>query len=356
MDRTTMRSGDVQAGLTAVVAGLGLIVTLLMPATAHADAVDVGLNGRAQLGKGLPSLEVRILEPIAGFELALERSDGKTIRQKGGGPPGAARTIQLQQPEGRFRYQGQLTAVFKNGERATLPLDFEAELWGPLRLTLDKKDVDVEGRRVVVRTSRPVVKAEVEVLLDDGTTAHQAELALPKNGPGDPIEITWPAHEGRVMRIGIRVHDDATFYTGVELFPWQVDIPHEDVAFDSGKWAVRPDQEEKLEASYKLIAEAVQKYGRLANLRLYVAGHTDTVGAEAANRTLSQNRARSIGAWFRKRGLRIPIFYEGFGEQALLVSTPDETPEERNRRAEYIVAVEDPSLPKMPFQPTWRKL
>ncbi len=333
-----------------------VLAFLSLPLAARADALDVGLNGRAQLGKGVPSLEIRILEPIAGFELELQRSDGKTIKQRGGGKPGSVRTVQLQQPEGKFRYTGKLDAVFKNGERATLPLDFEAELWGPLRMTLDKEDVDVEGRRVVLRANRPVVKAEVEVQLDDGTVAHKGEVALPPNEAGAPVEITWPSHEGRVMRIAIRVFDEGTYFTGVELFPWQVDIPHEDVAFDSGKWDVRRDQEEKLEASYKLIAEAVQKYGRLANLRLYVAGHTDTVGAEAQNRTLSVNRARSLGAWFRKRGLRIPIYYEGFGEQALAVSTPDEAAEERNRRAEYIVAVEDPALPKMPFQPVWRKL
>jgi outer membrane protein OmpA-like peptidoglycan-associated protein len=335
---------------------LWVILCCLAPALASAEAVDVALNGRAQLGKSLPSVEIRILEPIAGFELTLQRSDGKTLSQKGGGPPGVTRSVQLQQPEGKFRYQGELVVVFPNRQRASLPLDFEAELWGPLRMSLEKGDVDVAGRKVRFRTSRPVVRAHVEVLMDTGEVAFKGEVPLPPQPAGTPQEVTWPETKGRVMRVHIQAYDESTYFAGVELFPWQVDIPHEEVNFDSGKWEVRWDQEDKLEASFKLIAEAVTRYGKLANLRLYVAGHTDTVGPTEGNRTLSVNRARALGAWFRKRGLRIPIYYEGFGEQALMVATPDGTDEAQNRRAEYIIAVDEPVLGKTPFPPQWRKL
>jgi outer membrane protein OmpA-like peptidoglycan-associated protein len=105
-----------------------------------------------------------------------------------------------------------------------------------------------------------------------------------------------------------------------------------------------------------LISDAVQKFGRLADIKLYVAGHTDTVGAKDYNRGLSLNRARSICAYFRREGLRIPIFYEGFGEEALLVGTPDETDEPRNRRAEYIIAIDKPSVAHAPYEANWKKL
>ena len=58
------------------------------------------------------------------------------------------------------------------------------------------------------------------------------------------------------------------------------------------------------------------------NLTLYVAGHTDTVGNAGYNLKLSQARAQSLGRWFRQRGVRIPIAFEGFGETALKVQTP----------------------------------
>lgn len=84
-------------------------------------------------------------------------------------------------------------------------------------------------------------------------------------------------------------------------------------------------------------------------------GHTDTVGKTDDNRELSLKRAKSIASYFRQRGLKVPVFYEGFGEQSLAVPTPDETAEAANRRAEYIIAVEDPSLTNAPFAPRWRK-
>lgn len=333
-----------------------LLLWMVAPALGSAEALSVSLNGRAQLGKSLPYVEVQINEPIAGFRLNLKRSDGKTFEFKGGGRPGQARRIELQQPEGKFHYTGQLTAVFPSSETATMSLDFDAELRGPLKLTLEKGEVDIANRKVRVRASRPVVKASVQVLMDTGEYAFDGEVPFSEEDANKPLEITWPQAPGRVMKISIRAYDASTFFDGVEIFPWQVDIPHEEVNFDSGKFELRPGEDEKLHESLVLISDALKKYGHLAHLKLYIAGHTDTVGAQGPNRTLSLNRARAIGAYFKKRGLRIPIFYEGFGEEALLVGTPDETSEAKNRRAEYIIAVEEPVLGRAAFAPNWRKL
>jgi outer membrane protein OmpA-like peptidoglycan-associated protein len=335
---------------------LSVLALLLAASSAWADAVDLSLTGRAFMGKGLPKLDLHINDRIAGFELKLTRSDGKTFAFKGGGAPGTTRTIELAQPEGSFHYTGELVVQFKNAQQDTLPLDFDAELFGPLKLTLDKKDVDLENHRLSFQLSRPAGRAEVTVLMDTGTAAFDGEVAFHGEPAGTPLEITWPAAEGRVMKISVKAFDQATFFTGVEISPWQVDIPHEEVNFASGRFDVTEPESQKLEKSYRLIADAVAKYGKLARIRLYVAGHTDTVGSSDTNRTLSLNRARAIGAWFRKRGLSIPVYYEGFGELALLVGTPDETDEPRNRRAEYIIAVDDPAVRNAPFAPDWRKL
>jgi outer membrane protein OmpA-like peptidoglycan-associated protein len=168
--------------------------------------------------------------------------------------------------------------------------------------------------------------------------------------------VTWPEAEGKVLRISLKAFDTSEFYTAVDLFPWRVDIPHEEVNFASGKADVPAAERRKLDASHALIADAVTRYGRFAELRLYILGHTDTVGDTDSNRKLSLERARSIAAYLRKRGLKLPIFYEGFGEQSPRVSTQDETDEAANRRAEYILAIEPPALASTPFPPQWRKL
>nr|WP_242588489.1 OmpA family protein [Corallococcus macrosporus] len=327
-----------------------------LPLSASAEAIRVSLEGKAALGEGVPALLVHIEEPIAGFEVKLKRSDGKTVELKGGGKPGVTRRVALEQPEGKFHYEGELVVQFPDGaEPGTMPLSFDTEVNGPLKLMVRPEDVDVPGRKLRFTLSRPAAKTEVTVTMDTGKTAFAGDVDFKGAPAGTPLEVKWLPAEGKVMHIRLRAYDTSDFYTGVDLYPWQVDIPHEEVTFASGRSDVPPAEKGKLDASYKSITEALNKYGRWASLRLYVLGHTDTVGSTDDNRELSLKRARSIASYFRQRGLKVPVFYEGFGEQSPAVPTPDETAEAGNRRAEYIIAVEDPSLTNAPFAPRWRK-
>lgn len=332
------------------------LALLLLPLVASADAIRVVLEARTEKGKAPPKLKIAILEPIAGFDLQLKRSDGEAVRVKGGGRPGMTREISLPQPEGKFRYQGTLTVNLPNASTASMPLDFETESWGPLALTVDTTLEDVKQRRARFKLNRPIAKVHLTVVMDTGETAFDSDVLFNGEPPGTPLEVSWPEAEGRVMKIALTAWDTATYFTGVATYPWQVDIPHEEVTFDSGAAKLRADQQPKIDQSYAQIAEEVKRYGKLAPIRLYVAGHTDTVGAHAQNRALSLARAKSLAAAFRKRGLRLPIYFEGFGEEALRVGTPDETPEEANRRAEYIIAVEPPRIQGSGFAPKWKKL
>lgn len=329
---------------------------LLLAATvARADAVDVSVTQNAQLGKGVPALNIHILEPIAGFEVKLKRSDGKDMLVRGGGRPGDVRKIQLMQPEGTFGYSGDLNVNLPDGSTQSMPLQFDAHLFGPLRMKLDKGDVDVAKRRAVFSINRPAAKVVLKVLAETGRqTTH--EVLFNGEPPNTPLEVTWPDVGAKPMMIGIQVHDTFEFFTGVELFPWSFDIPHEEVNFDTGKWDIRPEENAKLDKSVRDISDAVQKFGRWADVKLYVLGHTDTQGSTASNRTLSLNRARSIGAYFKRKGVRIPVLYTGFGEEALKVQTPDETDEIRNRRADYILSIEEPAMKDPPFPPRWQRL
>ena len=110
---------------------------------------------------------------------------------------------------------------------------------------------------------------------------------------------------------------------------------------------IRPSEAQKLDASYQKIIDAVATVRKAEPdlaIKLYIAGHTDTVGSAADNRKLSLARARAIAAWFHDRGLPLPIAYAGFGEDAPKVRTSDNTDEPRNRRADYIVGVEPPLI------------
>ncbi|HUN44782.1 MAG TPA: OmpA family protein [Acetobacteraceae bacterium] len=76
----------------------------------------------------------------------------------------------------------------------------------------------------------------------------------------------------------------------------------------------------------------------LASYRFRVEGHTDTVGSQAYNRALSQQRANAVVSYIESK-YGVPasrLQAVGMGEKGLLVPTPPQTPEPRNRRVEVI--------------------
>lgn len=335
-----------------------ILFVVLCAYSAWADVVEVELvNPKIMKGKGMPGLRIIVREPIAGYHLELKRSDGQPLNFKTAQKPGTARVIDLESPVGAFKWTGTLTVDAKNGTAETLPLELETEIVGPLTLKIDKdKDIDLVKRTVTFRATNPVKKAHLSVRMDTGDLAIDKDIEFAEEPAGTPLTVSWPDAAGKPLQISLKVFDTASYFIGIDFFPWAIEIPHEEVVFDTGKFDVRADQTPKVDASAKLIADAVQKFGRFAEVKLYVAGHTDTVGSTESNRTLSLNRARSIAQAFRKRGLRIPIFYEGFGEEALAVVTADETDELKNRRAQYFVAIEQPSVVNATRQPTWQSL
>ena len=76
----------------------------------------------------------------------------------------------------------------------------------------------------------------------------------------------------------------------------------------------------------------------LASYRFRIEGHTDTVGSAAYNQALSQRRADAVAAYLEQT-FSIPssrLEAVGMGEQGLLVVTPPQTAELRNRRVAVI--------------------
>lgn len=84
----------------------------------------------------------------------------------------------------------------------------------------------------------------------------------------------------------------------------------------------------------------------LAADRFRIEGHTDTVGVAAANQLLSQQRADVVASYLESKfGIAASRLQSvGVGQSDLLVATPDQTPEARNRRV-HIVNLSAPVTP-----------
>jgi outer membrane protein OmpA-like peptidoglycan-associated protein len=76
----------------------------------------------------------------------------------------------------------------------------------------------------------------------------------------------------------------------------------------------------------------------LATFKFRIEGHTDTVGTKEQNLALSERRAGAVVDYVTKKFGVDPSRLQaiGVGETELLVQTPDQTPEPRNRRVQVI--------------------
>ena len=134
------------------------------------------------------------------------------------------------------------------------------------------------------------------------------------------------------------------FSPTLSIFPWSLEIPHQDVNFASGQSVIPPEEMPKVKGAVEDIQTAIKRYGGIVKITLFVAGYTDTVGSAEGNHLLSEARAAAISRALRKGGIKVPIRYVGFGEDNLKVNTPDETVDPQNRRAAYILSVDAPPV------------
>jgi outer membrane protein OmpA-like peptidoglycan-associated protein len=101
--------------------------------------------------------------------------------------------------------------------------------------------------------------------------------------------------------------------------------------FETGSTQLTPESQALVE---KMIADT----GKWPALDVSVVGHTDTVGKEKLNDELSLKRAQSVADLLKSKGLKVQaLSIESYGKRNLLVQTPDNTPELKNRRVEVTV-------------------
>ena len=101
------------------------------------------------------------------------------------------------------------------------------------------------------------------------------------------------------------------------------------VTFESGSWELSPDQVQKLAAIADGLNRAIAQNPQEVFL---IEGHTDAVGADVDNLSLSDRRAKSIAIALTQQ-FNVPaenLSTQGYGEQYLKV--PTQGPERANRR------------------------
>ena len=101
------------------------------------------------------------------------------------------------------------------------------------------------------------------------------------------------------------------------------------ITFDTGSWEIMPEQYPKLEAVANAIRQVV---ARNPTAVFMIEGHTDAVGADVDNLSLSDRRAESVAVVLTEQ-FQIPpenLVTQGYGEQ--FPKIPTDGPSRENRR------------------------
>lgn len=103
----------------------------------------------------------------------------------------------------------------------------------------------------------------------------------------------------------------------------------ENLEFATGKWIIKAVSFPSLN---KLATLLITK----PNYHLKISGHTDAVGSEKSNQTLSVNRANAVKNYLVKKGAsKNKIEARGYGESQPIADNETEEGRQRNRRVEF---------------------
>ena len=289
---------------------------------------------------------------VAAHDLTVDVACGAVaVRHNGAASAGETVRIPIGVPAGQHACGGTLDARFADGTTGSMPLSFSVAVQEPIALRVTMEDLSLDRGQLRVHVNQPIAQLDVDVF---GETGSKVAAATRGATSRTPVLIEWPPTTEPVTRIAVTATGPSGLSTALDLFPWSYAIPHDDVIFPSGSAEIPSTEEYKLEAAKREIDATLARFagdGAAIHIpmKLFVAGFTDTVGNRVANQRLSEARARAIAQWFLSSGFNRDVFIQGFGERGLAIQTPDETDAPANRRAEYIIAAEQPMVDGLPI-------
>lgn len=168
----------------------------------------------------------------------------------------------------------------------------------------------------------------LKVYVNDRRVANVPNANFPRSGA---IEFTMPGSpDAPVLLTDLRIAASSTPILYEALLATGR-VATQGILFDTGSDRLRPESTPTL----KEIGTMLQKY---ADLRLLIEGHTDNVGDDASNQTLSERRAAAVMRYLIETFQIDPSRLEsrGFGETRPIGT--NDTPEGRqnNRRVELV--------------------
>jgi outer membrane protein OmpA-like peptidoglycan-associated protein len=263
----------------------------------------------------------------AGGRIVIEEPGGRTIVREQG------RVIVRHDESDRFRRFGDARVERRGNENYTIfrrpggveivtITDPNGRLLRRIRRGPDRREFVLidnrprqRGASIYLNLAEPVINIPRERYIVDVDSASPEILYETFEAP--PVERIDRAYSLDEIRYNVAVRDRMR----------RVDI--NTINFETGSWEVSPDQAPTLQA----IAEAIMRVvSRNPDEVFLIEGHTDAVGGDDDNLSLSDRRAASV-ADILTNTYQVPpenLVTQGYGEQNLKVQT--DGPSRENRR------------------------
>lgn len=104
----------------------------------------------------------------------------------------------------------------------------------------------------------------------------------------------------------------------------------ENVLFETNKTVL-------LQESFETLNQLVKQLQANKSVQIEIRGHTDNVGKETKNQTLSEQRAKTVLDYLVSQGIEAKRFsYHGFGSSQPIASNETEEGRTKNRRVEFL--------------------
>ena len=312
--------------------------SLLLSVAAWAGDLQFGYVPAPGPGEN-PAFIVTPNRPIATITVVIDAGGNSYRFDKANVPAGQAARFEWRRNNSVTEATAWVTAEFTDSTTEEVQVPFSWTFGAPLKVDLSRASADVKARTLTVKVTAPVSTAEITAFGAHKKVLDQRTVPIDA-GPGE-IEIPWVGHPNDVVLLDIKLNT-TNAWAGFTYSPWFIDVPHDEVIFESNMDVIRPEEEHKLEKTLTELNEMLDKYGDVVPVKLYLAGCTDTVGTQSHNLDLSRRRARAIGRWLRAHGYSKPIYYHGFGERLLQLQTGDGVDEAANRRVLYLIGSNPP--------------
>jgi outer membrane protein OmpA-like peptidoglycan-associated protein len=172
-----------------------------------------------------------------------------------------------------------------------------------------------------------------------GTLTIGGGVAEAQQNPGDSAQTQV---KGKVLDLVFRVEDMGGKVQSIEVKESATEVRIDlaaDVLFDFDKADILPKAQPTLKQAADIVREKAKGTVRLE-------GHTDSIGSDAHNQKLSEQRAQSVKSWFiEKEGLHNTSFTtQGYGASRPVTSnkkpdgSDDPAGRQKNRRVEIVIS------------------